>query len=186
MNATTELHHKSLEFSDEAIIAKRKGNGEVAKILFEKAFWLEKAAIWEMKKAAKIPFSRLVMIRSAAALAYKAGLYQESLKLIALGLKEYPEEIALPELESVLAAVTKKMPEIHLKTYSLRGILTAADAHEHEIKVEISESTQQYSIIVPTEMMDDIVRFYWKNEVLIEITSYSEGVMILDNISLAA
>ena len=64
--------------------------------------------------------------------------------------------------------------------------MTAADAHQHEIKVETSESPQQYSIIVPTEMMDDIVRAYWKNEVLIEITSYAEGVMILDNISLAA
>jgi len=175
-----------LEFSDEAIIAKRKGNTEVAKILFEKAFWLEKAAVWEMKKEANIPFSRLVMIRSAAALAYKAALYQEALKLIALGLKEYPEHIALPELESVLAAVTKKMPEVHLKTYSLKGILTAANAHEHEIKVETDSSPQIYSILVPAAMMDDIVRSYWKNEVLINITSYSEGVMILDSIRLAA
>lgn len=40
-------------------------------------------------------------------------------------------------------------------------------------------------IIVPTGMMDDIVRSYWKNEVLVEITAFVEGVMIFDRISLA-
>jgi len=186
MTSITKIHHKSLEFSDEAIIAKRKGNVEVAKILFEKAFWLEKAAVFSMKKDAKIPFSHLVMIRSAAALAYKAGLYQESLKLIALGLKEHPENLALPELQPVLNAIKEVMPEMNLKNYSVKGILTAADAKVQEIKVETISSTQPYLIIVPTEMMDEIVRSFWKNEVLVEITAYSEGVLILDRISLAA
>lgn len=186
MNSTTKIHHKSLEFSDDAIIAKRKGETEVAKVLFEKAFWLEKAAVMSMEKDEEIPFSRLVMIRSASALAFKAGLYQEALKLIALGLREYPEKQALMELKPILDAVKKVMPEVKLETYSLRGVLTAADSNEREIKVKTSESFQLYSIIVPVELMDNIVRSYWKNEVLIEITAYSEGVMILDNISLAA
>jgi hypothetical protein len=126
------------------------------------------------------------MIRSAAALAYKAKLYQESLKLIALGLKEYPEEQALSELKPVLDAIKHKLPKMKLRSYLVKGILTAANAKEQEIKVETKDANQSYLITVPTNMMDDIVRSYWKNEVLVEITSYAEGVMILNKISLAA
>ena len=139
-----------------------------------------------MNRATQIPFSQIVMIRSAAALAYKAGLYQEALKLIAFGFKEYSDNIATPELQSVLEAVKKEMPEIDLKTVHLKGVLTAANANDYEIKIENLTNKMPYSIIVPSEMMDEIVRSYWKNEVLIEITSYTTGIMVLDKISLAA
>ena len=186
MNSITKIHHKSLEFSDEAIIAKRKGDITTAQIFFEKAFWLEKTAAMMMNKTTKIPFSKLTMIRSAAALAFKAGLYQEGLKLIAFGLKEYNNEASIIELQPVFEAIKEVMPEINLTTQSLKGTLTAANANEYEIKIENPLNQQPYSIIVPSEMMDEIVRSYWKNEVLIEITAYTSGIMVLDKISLAA
>lgn len=186
MNSITELHHKSLEFSDDAIIAKRKGERAIEKVLYEKAYWLEKSAAISMRKNAVIPIPRLAMIKSAAALAFKAGLYQEALKMIAFGYKEYPSYAAEHELHPLFEVIKQRMPEINLQTQYLTGVLTAADAKEYQIKLENTKDNRLYYIIVPSEMMDEIVRSYWKNQVLVEITSYSEGVMILNKISAAA
>ena len=44
MNIATVFHNKAMEFADEAILAGTSGNTETSKVLFEKAFSLEKEA----------------------------------------------------------------------------------------------------------------------------------------------
>ena len=187
MNVTA-VHHKSNELSDEAFISQRKGHLEPAKILYEKAFWLEKAAALAMEEDDIIPVPKPVMMRSAASLAYKAGLYQEAEKLIALCRSKKMPPFILRELKELEELIEKEKPTISSRSFKIKGKLTSANENENEneILVEEEETQTPYFIFIPTGKIKEVVRKYFSEIVQVQADKSLHGVFMLKKISKAA
>ena len=94
LTKANELHNLAMEYADEAIFAKRKGEEDKAKQYFEKAFLAEKCAA-EQVAGTNLEPTRSVLHRSAATLALDCGEIREAEKLISVALSgEPPFEIA--------------------------------------------------------------------------------------------
>ena len=85
-----DLHRKAMEYNDQAIIAKSKG--EDPKSFYLKAFEFEKQAYALFVSKSNAEPTRSVLLRSAASLAMMAGLNVEAEKLIGLAISGNPPE----------------------------------------------------------------------------------------------
>ncbi len=186
MVAINKLHHKSLELSDEALVSKAKGNEHAAKVLYEKAFWLEKEAALMMPPEHNVPVPRPVLLRSAASLAYKAGLFREAEKLIAICEAENVPEFVSVELENLKKLIEKEKPKLHEGHLNITGKLTSANEHENEIMVEETETQKPYTIVIPTSKLKDIVRAYFSEIVQVQASASPHGMFMLEKISKVA
>lgn len=190
MNVVTVLHNKAMEFADEALLAKMEGNEEAAIKFFEKAFLLEKEAFNSIKEDEKDTLSKHILIRSAASLALNTGNVTETEKLIQLGLSndDSPELIKqeLRDLNEKLIAVREKREsQVEKDVVRVIGIIIDANADESRITVKDLENNQFYTIWVPQELLNQIIRSYWSDTVQIKVMKSAHG-MVLEQIDKAA
>lgn len=188
MRKVEQLHKKAMEFADMAELARLKGELEETVIgYFEKAFYYEKEAALAMPAKQITPIPRPYLIRSAAALAFRANNYRAAEKMIALGLSENPSIEVTNQLKEIAKLIKKNQPIVSKNTnIELKGKFLAADEDEYEIKIKTSENEQFYSIFVPAKTLKGIVRKYFSEIVNIQAVTTPNGFIALKKISLAA
>ena len=185
MNIVTVLHKKAMEFADEALLAKMEGNEKAAILLFEKALSLEKEAVYTFPDGEKSTDSYFILLRSAASLALNCGRYQDAEKLIDKGLSSGAPTFIYKELKTLQAQLSKAKTQPKHKL-EIIGTITHANANKSEIRLRDSKSKEYYRIIVPTHLIDEIVKSYWSAEVRINAKRDPAGSIILEKISKAA
>jgi hypothetical protein len=98
MSQAITLYRQAISFAEQADIARIKRLPIDYKALYAQAALLEKNAALMMSADEEYPMPRTLMLKSAAALAFKAGNYEESLKIIALCRAENPPSGVLEKL----------------------------------------------------------------------------------------
>ena len=154
---------------------------------FYQAYLLEKEAALKMSISQTSSIPRPYLIRSAAALAYRAAAFLEAEKMIALGLSENPSSEVIQQLNELTSLIQKNQSSrMENKAINLKGKLLAADENEFEIKIKSVENEEFYSIFVPAKILKGIVRQYFAEMVNVQAISSPSGFIMLKNISLAA
>ena len=179
MNIAKSIHETAMEYSLLADMAIAKGKPEESKIAFFVAFLLEKKAALEVKE--HDIESKFILIRSAASLAYKAGLYSESLKLIHHCKEENPPHWIMKDLDEIKDLVAKKHGSIkeHLQ---LEGIVTDINTKKSQVVLKNEFSQTEFSIIIPPELLKTVVQDYWTKKVQIQAKVTDAGLIILEQI----
>ncbi len=186
MNSSTVLHHQATAFAEQADMAKAKRLPVNFRDFYAQAFVLEKKAALNMPHKGDDPMPRSLLITSAAALAYKAGDYLESEKMIALGRSENPPGDILQDLEEIEMLIRQEIGvAMSNGNLQVKGTLVEAKADESEIKIRDSETQQLHAFIVPSRMFKKIVKEYWQDMVAAVGKASSQGVFTLEKISLA-
>lgn len=183
MNLSTVLHQTAMEYSTFAKVAKAKGKVEEAQTFYKKAFDLEQEAAINAMVDEKDINTQFVLKRSAAALAYKSGFYELALELVVNTLAENPPAYVITELkdiEELIKTATSKAPIEHLQ---INGKLTSANEQKREIEIEDLKTQRHYSIFVPSSEIKSIVKTFFSEIVNIQVTTNSEGFLILNKIS---
>ncbi|MCO6493330.1 MAG: hypothetical protein J5I98_33225 [Phaeodactylibacter sp.] len=189
MNIIRATHQLAMDMSALAELSRAKGFHLDAKDFFIKAYELEKKAALMTSHKDEDPIPHFILLRSAAALAYKSGLYKESERLIEICLSENPPEFIQEDLTEIISLIQKEQApgkEEAIFDFQIKGLLTKVNAEENEITIKDDTQEQNYSIIVPKSQLMDIIRKYWFQKVLIEVRQTSYGVMVLENIKAAA
>jgi len=188
MKNSKDLHKKAMEFADAAEVGKLKGMpSKSIKANFYQAYLLEKEAALKMPLNQKNPIPRPYLIRSAAALAYRASAFLEAEKMVALGLSENPPTEVIEQLAEITNLIKKSQSSIsENKAINLKGKLLAADENEFEIKIQSMDKEEYYSIFVPANILKGIVRTYFSETVNVQAVSSPSGFIKLEDISLAA
>ncbi|MBI4645080.1 MAG: hypothetical protein HY738_00430 [Bacteroidia bacterium] len=144
-----KLHNEAMELAELAFIKKFNNDIEGAKLLFKKAFEIEKEiALYTHNNNLEEP-SRSVLLRSAASLAINSGELREAEKLIALGLSEEPPFDIAEQLRNLLEEVNF---ERHLK---LKGI----SIDMSEIQLTVVGPDVGFGMIRSDEFLDRINTF---------------------------
>lgn len=99
------LHEQAMEQAEIAFVAKIKGDKETAKQKFLEAFQYEREAVNLLLNDYESEPTRSVLFRSAAALAFDAGLLQEAEQMAAIGLSGHPPKSIAEELRQVMKRV---------------------------------------------------------------------------------
>ena len=105
MSRLDELHEQAMDFADQAFIARRRGNSELADKLSRKAFELEAAAAHLVRDDLTSEPTRSVLYRSAASLAMDCGEVRQAERLIAIALAGNPQPEIAEELRDLLEQV---------------------------------------------------------------------------------
>lgn len=187
MNSIRAMHETAMEFADRAILAKAKGEADAARQYLYLAFQMEKKAAFEMPTDAEDLVPRFILLRSAAALAFKAGLFKESENLIEICRSENPPAWILAELDDVARLIQNAQPKNGkaAATATLEGVLTEVNSIENEIIVEDAQARQTL-ILVPRPVLREIVKKHWAKKVNVVARQTPHGVMVLEKISAAA
>ncbi len=101
MKTTSELHDEAMQLAEEAFDASRQGKSDRAHRLFLKALERERSAAEAFEQQFGMEPTRSVLYRSAATLAFHAGLPDESVRLIAAGLAGNPPREIKQELKDL-------------------------------------------------------------------------------------
>lgn len=164
-----DLHRKAMEYNDEAIIAKSKGDDP--KSLYLKAFEFEKQAYLLFSSKSDEEPTRSVLLRSTASLAMMAGLNAEAEKLISLAISgNPPEEILeeLNELQNTNIIKLQKIKEIggfgmnqELRMIMSRNPVTASpDLSIDEVsKLMMDEQLQQLPVVLDGKLLGVITAY---------------------------
>lgn len=185
MNLAKSIHETAMEYSFFAKMAKAKGKPIEEKKAYVIAFFLEKKAILNVQEGDQE--SKFILMRSAAALAYHANLYEESMELIAKCREENPPAFILKELVEIerLVQTAKKIDTVQ-ERLQLEGVLTDVNTKEHEITIDNKANQQVFSIFIPPALLRDIVQVYWTKNVQIQARVTVQGLMVLEKIRVAA
>lgn len=184
MNPVRSLHQSAAEFSVFGDVAKAKGKMYEARLFYQKAFELEKDAAQRMEGKKNDHINRCILLRSTAALAYHAGLYEEAEKYIELTLSEYPPDFIKNELDEIAALVKNAKPAC-LKDSQLNIEGKLSSATENEIIVVEKNGATSYSIRVPAKKLKEIVREFFLETVCISAAADPGGFYLLKNINKA-
>lgn len=141
MMTVKDLHRKAMEYNDEAIIAKSKG--EDPKSFYLRAFEFEKQAFILFASKSNEEPTRSVLLRSAASLAIMAGLIEDAEKLIGLAISGNPPEEILEELRDLFQTVNFQR---HL---DLKGI----KLNSNEIQFSLAGNDVGHGIIRSDEFL---------------------------------
>jgi hypothetical protein len=188
MNLLRNLHDTAMEYSIFAGVALAKGLLEKSNEAYKIAFKLEKEAAL-MSAEEPDPLSHFILLRSAAALAYKAKLYQESERLIEICKAENPPTFILAELEEIQELIQKEksneamQPEQSLQ---IEGIVTDILTEQNQVTVKNPSLAQSFIVVVPKNRLAEIVKKHWSKKVSIQARQTPHGVMVLEKISAAA
>lgn len=182
MNIVTVLHTKAMEFADEAMLAKMEGNATAATAFFEKAYDLEKEAATSIAEDQQESESRYMLIRSAAALALNCGKHYEARTLIEIGLAGHPPAFIEEELRSLQQSVNELIPE-KVSQVEIVGVIIYANASESEIRLQDIQSKELYTIMVPRDLINEIVKSYWADIVQVKARQAPDGSIVLDQIT---
>lgn len=145
-----DLHRKAMEYNDEAIIAKSKG--EDPKSLYLKAFEFEKQAYNLFASKSDEEPTRSVLLRSAASLAMMAGLNEEAEKLIVLAISGNPPEGILEELIELQNTNFKKQQTLSYSGgYGMNG----------EVRTIM---TKDPIIASPTQTIDEVATLMFETQ----------------------
>ena len=117
----TELHHKAMDFADQAAAERRRGSHDRALELTRQAFELERDAAREIENQLEFEPTRSVLHRSAASLALECHEVREAERLIGRALSGSPPDEIAEELRDLLEDVYFNR---HL---SLRGVVLQPD-----------------------------------------------------------
>ncbi|MCR4316368.1 MAG: hypothetical protein NUW37_08475 [Planctomycetes bacterium] len=101
-----DLHHKAMELADEADLAKRLGNIEESKTLYQEALEYELVAAGKFRDRLDVEPTRSVLYRSAATLAFECCNFSLSIRLASKGLAGNPPAEIRDELEDILESAT--------------------------------------------------------------------------------
>ncbi|HFA48159.1 MAG TPA: hypothetical protein ENJ95_03985 [Bacteroidetes bacterium] len=187
MNTIEAMHQAASELSVLADVALAKGHKDTSKTFFQKAFELERIAAVQTPLDETDTLSRFILLRSAAALAYKAQDYLEAEKLTALCLSENPPAFIKKELDEIAELVRKaQSPGKTNGHLQIRGILTQANADDSKITIKDDENQKIYSLFVPAKMMNRVVKAFWKVRVTVEAATSPAGVIVLKHINKTA
>lgn len=179
------MHQIAMEFVDEARMAHQRGEARTARLFFEKAFHLEKVVALAVPAKDKYRLTRSVFLRSAATLALDCGFRSEAIQLIQLALSSQPHPAIEPELQELLVRANQQEPHPHTDT-TITGRLVAADLPNHQIKLQISDTTHLITVYVPADTFTGIVKEYWDHTVVIEGKTRPDGSIFLQKIRQAA
>jgi len=157
MNLERNIHSKAMEFMMFAKMGKAKGLPErEIKDAYFTAFLLEKKAI--ERAASDDDFTKFILMRSAATLAYNADLLEESKILVAKCKSENPPTWIIEQLDEILAQIT----------------------------IKESTAEDKIPILIPSNRLTDIVKTFWSQKVQILVRKTVTGLMILEDIKIAA
>lgn len=188
MNIIRATHQLAMDMAAYGDVAKAKGLVQDAKNFYEKAFVLENEAALNFPKEVDL-LTKFVWLRSAATLAFKAGLFKESEYLIELCRSENPPEWIEQELKDILELIakTKNVPLYKTKkSLQLSGIFKEVNSQKNEIIIEDKILNQSFSVIVPRSVLIDIIRQYLAEQIYVTAHQTPHGVFVLDNIRAAA
>lgn len=187
MNINTAFHHSAMEMNTFADVFKAKGYPQQAKEFYKMAFEMEKKSAMLSASNDDGPIPYLVLIRSAAALAYHAGMYEESEKMIEWCMSENPPqwlENELFELKKLIGEDNVVVEKI--ERTKIEGILTNVISEENTITVKDLGYAQNFAIIVPKKIFQKIVKKHWSKKVTVEARKTLHGIMVLEKITAAA
>lgn len=119
MSGINQLHDEAMDLADQAFIAKRRGEGDLAAGLLRQALALEMEAAHKLRDSLGAEPSRSILYRSAASLAMDCGEHRLAERLIALALSGDPPPEIAEDLRDLLEQVNLQR---HLR---LRGIALA-------------------------------------------------------------
>lgn len=175
------IHQIAMEFVDEARMAHRRGDDRTARLFFEKAFHLEKVVALAVPVKEKYQLTRSVFLRSAASLALDCDFRTEAIQLIQLALSTEPHPAIEPELLELLASASQKEANQDITT-TITGRLVAADLPNHQIKLQIADTTHLITVFVPEDAFTQIVKKYWDNVVVVQGETRPDGSIYLQAI----
>ncbi len=157
---------------------------------YKQAYELEKKAAFSTSHTDENPLSHFVLLRSAAALAYRAKLYRESERLIEICKSESPPEWIIEELDDIVKLMKKSKNKVRAKKNSsilaVEGTLTQVNSDENEITGKDGTEDLNFSIIVSRKLLAELVKNHWFKKVSIQARQTPHGVMVLEKISAAA
>lgn len=102
MTVASDLHDKAMEYVDFAMFAKRRGDEEEARRLYEEAYANEVAGIEALEEHERVEPWRSVLHRSAAWIAINCDRPRDAEKIAAKALAEEPHPEIAEELRDVL------------------------------------------------------------------------------------
>jgi len=179
------LHDIAMEFAEEANFAHKRGEEQIAKLFYQKAFNLEKTYALTFPANPVYLLSRAVFLRSAAYLALNSGYLKEAGNLAQLGLEKTPHPDFIEEFQKIIKQ-SKKLKKGNKEEITIQGILTFADLSTKQIKVKDSVSEQVYTIHVPNVSLEELVLSFWAKAVFIKGIADKKGAIQLAEIKKAA
>lgn len=188
MNIIRATHQLAMDMAAYGDVAKAKGLVQDAKYFYKKAFVLENEAALKYPKELD-ELTKFIWLRSAAALAYKAGLFKESECLIELCRSENPPTWIEKELADILTliATAKKTPlALKKKSFHFSGFFKDVNSQKNEIIIEDKKQNQSFAVIVPRLILVDIIRQYLAQQIHITAHQTPHGIFVLENIQTAA
>ena len=125
------------------------------------------------------PSNRVTRLRSAAALAYKAGNFPEAQRIIAIARSEQPDGYESIKLDDIEAAIQRESNG----QVQVTGALTAADADASQISIRELETSKVYAFTVPEKMFRRVVKKHWLDVVRAIGNASPQGMLTLEKIS---
>lgn len=183
MNAIRDTHRQAMEIADEAFMARRNGESDHAKNLFEQAFLLE----FEIAQQTTTEPSRSVLLRSAATLALHADLYREAERVAAMGLAGNPHPEIADELRAVLEKsnlhrqlATQPSDLFNRQNVSLEGQFLYADTIKNNTIKILDDAGKKHTITVSDIIAEDVVRIYFGKKVIIHAIRNQKQLLLQD------
>lgn len=181
------LHNKAIEFADEALLAQKRGNDDVAQSFFQKAFILEKEAALALMPTKENQLFFSILYRSAATLALDCGNLWEASYLVETALSKIGDESLKEQLEVLQKKIeTQKQSFFDNGTVELVGIIIGADTPNSEIKLFDDKDKLSYNIFVPQNKIHQIVQSYWAKQVKVTGKKDNRGIVFLEQIKQVA
>lgn len=188
MNIIRAIHQLAMDMAAYGDVAKAKGLVQDAKDFYNKAFVLEYEAALKFPKELDT-LTKFIWLRSAAALAYKGGLFKESEQLIEFCRSENPPKWIEQELQDIFALIAKtknSTTTASKKSLQLSGIFKEVNSQKNEIIIEDKPQNQSFSVIVPRPVLVDIIRLYLAQQIHVVVHQTPHGIFVLDKIQAAA
>ena len=118
MNIVRATHQLAMDMSTLAELSKARGFYKDAKDFYIKAFELEQKAAFMTNYKDIDPLPHFILLRSAAALAYKSGLFKESEKLIEICLAENPPNFIKADLAEITTLINEEQNNFSCLLYT--------------------------------------------------------------------
>ena len=181
------MHLKAMELAALGEEAAMKGQTDSAMEFYSRGFQFEKSVVELTSGVNEDLETHLIFIRSAAALALRAGYFQKAERLIEQALSKKTPVWLEKELKSIQKLILERKKELteESQNLSISGTLTQINTNENEITVE-NKLQDKISIIVPMEKIKEIVLKHWQNKVAVKARQTPHGVMVLEDIQAAA
>lgn len=183
------LHDSATQYFDMAKIAKLKlGDIKIHDEYLNRAFLLEKEAALKMETNKEDSYWQYMLFRSAAWLAFQCKKYEEAFNLTKWGLSGNPPVYEKRLLDNLWFELSRHIPNMPSKPESslhFNGILSSADIDNKKIKIRKNEF-EDYLIIILTEDLIQNIGTYLGKTVVVSANKNEKGVLVAEQIKLAA